>query len=130
MMIQRSSAVNLAAVGLCILMSGWITPVVADTRTPTTTARVAKVGDLVRLKSGGPLMIVESVQGNRVTGRWATAFGEVRTGEFRIGDLSAPVAVPPADPNEKRDEALADRYYRHHCPSGFLTFSGKFRCAY
>jgi hypothetical protein len=74
-------------------------------------------------------MTVEKVDGDRVICLWSTEFGELRSGSFRIADLSAPITLPPPNPNEESDEANVDRYYRKHCPSGVLTFTGKFECA-
>jgi len=41
-----------------------------------------------------------------------------------------PVTIPPADPSLKQDERATDRYYQKHCPSGLVSFTGKFHCAY
>lgn len=53
-------------------------------------------GDLVRLRSGGPLMIVKSVQGDQVTCIWGKENGELQSGSFPIAMLAAPF-TPNAD---------------------------------
>jgi uncharacterized protein YodC (DUF2158 family) len=108
---------------------GHTEPVKSDALVESVAARAPAPGDLVHLRSGGPLMTVEKVDGDQVICHWSTEFGELRSGSFRLADLSAPITLPPPDPNEKNDEAAVDRYYRKHCPSGFLTFTGKFECA-
>ena len=91
---------------------------------------VLRTGDLVHLRSGGPLMTVARVQGDEVTCDWSTENGEVRSNTYRIAELSAPITLPPVDPNLRKGEAAADRYYRKHCPSGAVSFAtGKFECA-
>jgi uncharacterized protein YodC (DUF2158 family) len=52
-------------------------------------------GDLVRLRSGGPLMIVKSVQGDQVTCSWGDQDGELQSGSFPIATLAAPIRLPP-----------------------------------
>jgi uncharacterized protein YodC (DUF2158 family) len=123
-----------AVIALYGLAYAWIGPAQAGPEKPSaqieSTARPTLAsGDLVRLRSGGPLMTVETVEGDRVICHWSTEFGEPRSGSFHIADLSAPIASPRPDQNEKSDEAVVDRYYRKHCPSGSLTFAGRFVCA-
>jgi uncharacterized protein YodC (DUF2158 family) len=89
-----------------------------------------KSGDRVHLRSGGPLMTVDKIEGDQVICHWSTEYGDVRSGSFHNAELAAPITIPPADPDEQRDEAATDRYYREHCPQGFMTFEGKFQCAY
>ena len=87
-------------------------------------------GDLVRARSGGPLMIVTGVQGDHVNCSWTDWNGEPKSESFPVALLSMPVTIPSADPSLKQDERATDRYYQKHCPSGLVLFTGKFHCAY
>jgi uncharacterized protein YodC (DUF2158 family) len=111
----------------------WATPTVAAPVQSNTTlqssARPLQGGDLVRLRSGGPLMTVKNVEGDQVNCIW-TEEGEVRSGSFPVALLAAPLTTPPDDPAIRKDEQEADQFYRTHCPSGLVTISGKFICAY
>ena len=44
-------------------------------------------GDLVRLRSGSPMMTVEAVQGEEAICEWVTEFGEVRSARFPVALL-------------------------------------------
>jgi len=111
----------------------WATPTLAAPAQSNTTlqgsARPLQGGDLVRLRSGGPLMTVKNVEGEQVNCIW-TEEGEIRSGSFAVALLAAPLTTPPDDPAIQKDEQEADQYYRTHCPSGLETISGKFICAY
>ena len=132
---RRAATASLSAIVLCGAIGAWTRPVVAEPAPPhaesqSPAAPVLKPGDLVHLRSGGPLMTVDTVEGDQVTCYWSTEFGATRSGSFRIAQLSAPITLPPADPDQQRDEAATDRYYRNHCPSGFISSTGKFVCAF
>jgi hypothetical protein len=75
-------------------------------------------------------MAVDQVQGDQVIVHWFSEYdGELRSGSFRIADLSAPITVPPPDPNLQKDEAAVDRFFRNHCRSGTgSVINGKFVC--
>lgn len=78
-------------------------------------------GDTVRLKSGSPLMTVDSVQGDDANCRWATEYGELFTATFPIATLmvvGGPGWLPPEAP---------DRY--HPCPSS-VEINGRVTCLY
>jgi uncharacterized protein YodC (DUF2158 family) len=125
---------SVAAVLVFPLEAGWTMPALAASAKPQAAKQEApapglKTGDLVRLRSGGPLMTVDKVEGDLVTCFWSTEYGDVRSGSFRIAELALPITLPTPDPDLKKDEAATDRYYREHCPGGFITFEGKFRCA-
>jgi uncharacterized protein YodC (DUF2158 family) len=85
-------------------------------------------GDLVRVRSGGPLMTVSQIQGDQVVCDW-TENGEMRSGRFPVAVLASRLTAPP-DFNADRDERTVDQYYQKHCPSGWLSYTGKFACAY
>lgn len=86
-------------------------------------------GDLVRLRSGGPLMVVKSVQGDQVICDWGSEDGELQSGSFPVAMLTEPFTSPPREPNLQKDERELDRYDRTHCPREFVVPSGKVQCA-
>jgi uncharacterized protein YodC (DUF2158 family) len=90
--------------------------------------RVPRVGALVRMRSGGPLMMVTGIQGDQVICEW-TEGGEPRSNNFPAAALALPLTAPP-NIYPDNDEHAADRYYQKHCPSGSLTFTGNFECSY
>ena len=62
-------------------------------------------GDLVRVRSGGPLMTVTAVQGDQVNCSWTDWNGDLKSESFPIAVLSPPVTVPPPDNlSEEQDE--------------------------
>lgn len=88
-------------------------------------------GDLVRVRSGGPLMTVTSVQGDQVKCSWTDwVTGELKSETFPVAVLSVPVSIPPSDPKLEQDERNTDAYYKKHCPSGSVSIEGQFTCAY
>jgi uncharacterized protein YodC (DUF2158 family) len=88
-------------------------------------------GDLVRVRSGGPLMTVTAIQGDQANCSWAEGDGQLKSESFPIALLGEPVTVPPEDPSLEQDERAADQYYQKHCPSGSVSIAtGKFECAY
>jgi uncharacterized protein YodC (DUF2158 family) len=54
-------------------------------------------GDLVRVRSGGPLMTVAAIQGDQVNCSWTDWNGQLRSGSFPT-TLLTPVTVPLEDP--------------------------------
>jgi uncharacterized protein YodC (DUF2158 family) len=94
------------------------------------TAPALHSGDLVRVRSGGPLMTVTGVQGDEVNCSWTDWDGQLISQNFPTAVLSVPVTVPPEDPNLDKDIQATDRYYRAHCPPGSLSVTGKYVCAF
>jgi uncharacterized protein YodC (DUF2158 family) len=77
-------------------------------------------GATVRLRSGGPLMTVDNVEGDTVNCQWATEFGELATGAFPIAALTivgGPGWLPAPDQPAKPF---------HDCPS--VTVDGRVTC--
>jgi uncharacterized protein YodC (DUF2158 family) len=57
-------------------------------------------GDLVRLRSGGPLMTVKSAQDNWVIcSWWSEGYGEFQSGGFPVAMVVGPVPPPSNDAN-------------------------------
>jgi uncharacterized protein YodC (DUF2158 family) len=94
------------------------------------TAPALRSGDLVRVRSGGPLMTVTGVQGDQVNCAWTDWDGALKSETFPIAVLSVPLTVPPEDPNLDKDMQATDQYYRRHCPPGSLSVTGKEVCAF
>ena len=135
MLKRRSFGVGFAAIALFCLAAARMDPVVAEPaqvyhESRSLPAPSLRTGDEVHLRSGGPLMTVDRVEGDQAICHWATEYGELRSGSFPIVELSAPITLPPVDPDQQKDEAAADRYYQSHCPSGVISPTGKFECAY
>jgi uncharacterized protein YodC (DUF2158 family) len=88
-------------------------------------------GDLVRVRSGGPLMTVTGVHGDQVNCTWTDWDGQLKSESIPIAMLGVPMTVPAEDPAAlDQDERTTDQYYQTHCPSGSVSMSGKFVCAY
>jgi uncharacterized protein YodC (DUF2158 family) len=130
------SKIAIYAAVLCVLAVGSLHSTLAETGATASQGRVVggptfNPGDLVRLRSGGPLMTVDEVLGDKVVAYWSTEYGDVRSATFPISELDEPLTLPPADPNLKKEEAAVDRYYKKRCPTGFVDIAtGKFQCAY
>jgi uncharacterized protein YodC (DUF2158 family) len=67
-------------------------------------APALRAGDLVRVRSGGPLMTVEDIQGDRVNCSWSDWLGELKSQSFPIAALQGPIAPAARDPNAERVE--------------------------
>jgi uncharacterized protein YodC (DUF2158 family) len=133
---KRRSVAIAAALGIALAVPLSISAF-ADSAPPKTAAqnRAAsplKTGDLVHLRSGGPLMTVTGVRGDQVNCSWIDWLdGQPKTGSFPTAVLAAPVTLPAGgDSFIRADEQLADQHYRKHCLSGSLSIEGKFICSY
>jgi uncharacterized protein YodC (DUF2158 family) len=68
-------------------------------------ATVLHSGDLVRIRSGGPLMTVTAVQGDQVNCTWTDWDGQPKSESFPIAVLTVPVTtMPPEDPHAEKVE--------------------------
>lgn len=123
------------ALGL-VLVAPLSAPAFAGAPQPRTTAQYPAItnlhsGDLVRVRSGGPLMTVTGVQGDQINCSWSDeATGELRSDTFPVAVLSSPIAAPPDNPYDAMDAQAADAYFRKHCPTQLVTIEGKLVCAY
>jgi uncharacterized protein YodC (DUF2158 family) len=51
-------------------------------------------GDLVHLRPGGPLMTITGIQGDQANCIWSEPDGRLRSGQFPVALLSAPITLP------------------------------------
>jgi len=110
---KRGSIAIAATLGIALSMSlPFVALADADTPKPATqslAAALLRSGDLVRVRSGGPLMTVTSVQGDQVNCSWTDWDGRLESQTFSIGALSLPLTMPRTDWRAAR-EAMA--FYR------------------
>jgi uncharacterized protein YodC (DUF2158 family) len=83
-------------------------------------AVLPKAGDLVRVRSGGPLMIVDRVDGDQVICTW-TDSGDLRSGSFSLAVLMSPLTRPPVNrkamlKDEQNHAKRSPNSNRHHEP--------------
>jgi hypothetical protein len=94
-----------AAISCGGLNAAWTTPVAAEpaashAESQSLASPALGIGDLVHLRSGGPLMAVDKVLGDQVIVHWSAQDGELLSGRFPIADLSAPITLPLVDPDQ------------------------------
>jgi uncharacterized protein YodC (DUF2158 family) len=63
-----------------------------------------RIGDLVRVRSGGPLMTVKDIQGDNVNCSWTDWLGSLNSQVFPVAVLQGPITLPASDPNAERVE--------------------------
>jgi uncharacterized protein YodC (DUF2158 family) len=93
--LKRCFAISALAAVLVSGLNG-IGPAIAEPAAPNVEAQSVHVtalrtGDLVRLRSGGPLITVRSAEGDQVNCYWSTDEGNVLNGSFPVADLTAPL---------------------------------------
>ena len=91
-----------ATLGVAVSAS-WAVPALAapaqlTTITQSRSAPLLHSGDLVRLRSGGPLLTVKSVHDGWVICTWWTQYGDFQTGGFPIASVEGPLAPEDANP--------------------------------
>jgi uncharacterized protein YodC (DUF2158 family) len=117
-------------VNVCLAIPAFSASPPSQVATQSRSASPLHNGDLVRVRSGGPLMIVTGVQGDQVNCSWTEWNGDLKSESFPIAVLSLPVTIPHPDPSLEQDERAADQYFEKDCPSGSVSMTGKFLCAY
>ena len=104
MMLTKKAVPAIAAMLGVAVSTSWAVPVLAGPAQSSTTmqsraAPLLKSGDLVRLRSGGPVLTVKSVRDGWVICSWLTDYGELQSGGFPIAMVEGPVTPPPDDAN-------------------------------
>ena len=110
---KRSSIAIAAILGIAIAASLSL-PARADADAPqpatqSLAAATLRAGDLVRVRSGGPLMTVTSVAGDQVNCSWTNWDGRLESQVIPVSALNLPLTMPRTDWRAAR-EAMA--YYR------------------
>jgi uncharacterized protein YodC (DUF2158 family) len=110
---KRNSIAIAATLGIALSMPLSIAAF-ADTDPPkpvtqSLAAAMLRAGDLVRVRSGGPLMTVTGVQGDEVNCSWTDWDGRLESESFPIGALNLPLTMPRTDWGAARD---AQAFYR------------------
>jgi uncharacterized protein YodC (DUF2158 family) len=110
---KRSSIAIAATLGIALSTSlSFAARADTDAPKPATQSFAAaqlRIGDLVRVRSGGPLMTVTSVQGDQVNCSWFDQNGQSESQNFPVFALKLPVDMPRTDWRAARD---ATAYYR------------------
>jgi uncharacterized protein YodC (DUF2158 family) len=104
MMLTKKAVPAIAAMLGVAVNTSWAVPVLAGPAQSSTTmqsraAPLLKSGDLVRLRSGGPVLTVKSVRDGWVIATWLTDYGELQSGGFPMAMVEGPVTPPPDDAN-------------------------------
>jgi uncharacterized protein YodC (DUF2158 family) len=100
------------ALGIALSMA-WAVPAFSDAAPSHAAAQSRptprfRTGDLVRVRSGGPLMTVTGVQGDQVNCSWTGWDGQLKSESFPIVVLGAPVTLPREDRGPARDQRATD----------------------
>jgi uncharacterized protein YodC (DUF2158 family) len=97
---------------LVAVSTSWAVPALAGPAQSSITTQSRSVpllqsGDLVRLRSGGPVLTVKSVRDGWVICSWFGDYGELESGCFPIAMVEGPV-TPPNDTNPQTDGLSAE----------------------
>jgi uncharacterized protein YodC (DUF2158 family) len=115
-MLTKQAATTIAAMLGVALSAQWAVPALAgpaqsNTGMQSHATPVLQIGDLVRLRSGGPLLTVKSFQGDEVIcSWWSEEMGGFGTTGFPMAMLTGPVPPPSNDASIQRDEAEDNQY--------------------
>jgi uncharacterized protein YodC (DUF2158 family) len=95
---NRSILVGFAmALGIAFDFSSAITPAFAEpVSMPSGSIASLHTGDFVRVRSGGPLMIVNDIQGDKANCSWTDWLGDLKSQSFPIAELQGPIVVGPS----------------------------------
>src|SRR2546430_14936736 len=104
LMLPKQAVPAIAAMLGVAVSTSWAVPALAGPAQSSTTMQsravpLLKSGDLVRLRSGGPVLTVKSVRDGWVICTWLTDYGELQSGGFPIAMVEGPVTPPPDDAN-------------------------------
>jgi uncharacterized protein YodC (DUF2158 family) len=107
LMLTKQAVPAIAAMLAVAVSASWAVPALAGPAQSSTTTQSRSVpllqsGDLVRLRSGGPVLTVKSVRDGWVICSWFGDYGELESGGFPIAMVEGPV-TPPNDTNPQTD---------------------------
>jgi uncharacterized protein YodC (DUF2158 family) len=99
MMLTKQTAIaTVVTLGIALIAPTATTaladPALPDTAMQSDVTSQFHNGDLVHLRSGGPLMTVTGLQGDQVICTWNEGDGELRSGHFPVAMLAAPITLP------------------------------------
>jgi len=111
-MLSKQTVPAIAAMLGVAVSASWAVPALAARAQSTTTtqsgpATLLHSGDLVRLRSGGPLLTVKSVRDGWVICTWWTEYGDFQSGGFPIAMVEGPVTPPPNDAEVPQTNGLS-----------------------
>jgi len=103
---NRSVSVAFAmALGIALSFSSAIVPAFAEPVSMHSSSNASlRTGDFVRVRSGGPLMTVKDIQGDKVNCSWTNWHGDLISQSFPIAALQGPITPPANDPNVEQVE--------------------------
>jgi uncharacterized protein YodC (DUF2158 family) len=103
---NRSVSVAFAmALGIALSFSSAIVPAFAEPVSMHSGSNASlRTGDLVRVRSGGPLMTVNDIQGDKVNCSWTDWLGDLKSQSFSIAVLQGPITPPANYPNVEQVE--------------------------
>jgi uncharacterized protein YodC (DUF2158 family) len=104
MMLTKKAVPAIAAMLGVAVSTSWAVPALAGPAQSSTTMQsravpLLKRGDLVRLRSGGPVLTVKSVSDNWVICTWFGDYGELLSAGFPIAMVTGPVTLSTDDAN-------------------------------
>jgi uncharacterized protein YodC (DUF2158 family) len=111
--LPKPAAIAIQATLGVALSAPWAVPALADaalanTATQSQTTPLLHEGDLVRLRSGGPVLTVKSVGGNWVICTWWNeGYGEFETAGFPLAMIAGPVTLSPNDANPQTNGQMS-----------------------
>ena len=109
------------AAGACVPFSAVAADANLSAAQKVEPAALPKAGDLVRVRSGGPLMIVDRVEGDQVICTWTDLVGDLRSGNFSRALLMSPLTTPRVNrkammKDEQNNSNHSPNSSRHHEP--------------
>lgn len=98
-MLSKQAIPAIAAMLWVMFSASWAVPALAGPPQSSITTQgrnspLLHSGDLVRLRSGGPLLTVKNVSGGWVICTWWSEYGDLQSGGFPIAMVEGPL-IPP-----------------------------------
>jgi uncharacterized protein YodC (DUF2158 family) len=90
--------------GVALGFSSAIVPAFAEPVSMQSGFVALHTGDLVRVRSGGPLMTVNYIQGDKVNCSWTDWLGDPKSENFPVAALQGPITPAAKDPHMEQVE--------------------------